>query len=213
MVVVILVGILAVMAIPAMGDARIDQHAYNDATLVADLVREARVHAIGRGAATLVTLSASSSDPGTFTMYEAIGADTANETTGKGTSPRTTCRAPTDWTKTSSAAPNDVWARQVGQQIKLGNYESTYRIGAKVYVDTGTPSKKDQVHICFTPLGRSYLVTTAAPVFDAAAPMTGIVEVELARRDTSAVLVGLARRVLIPPSGSARLLSTAVALP
>ena len=215
MIVVILIGILAVMAIPALGDSRIDQHGYQAAADIADLVREARSHAMGRGAATLVTLSAGKNDNGTFTMYEAVG---PNPQGVGGLSPRTTCRAPTTWgTVWTTGAPPagaQVFAHQI-QQIAIPASDVAYGFQARVFEDTGTPSQRDQVNICFTPLGRTYMTTnqTGSGInFDAADPMAEVAQVEIARKVNSNVQ-GFVRRVIIPPSGSARILSTGALLP
>jgi prepilin-type N-terminal cleavage/methylation domain-containing protein len=211
MVVVILVGILTVMAIPAFGDARIDQHAYNMTSDIADLVREARAHAMGRGAATMVSLVANAKGT-SFTMYEAVGPNPLG--TG-GLAPRTTCRSPTDWTKiwSSGTAPTgvQVFAHQL-QQITIGTSEAQYGITARVFEDTGTPTVRDQVHICFTPLGRTYMVTTATADFNAAGPMAELAQVEVARKVNGNVQ-GFVRRVLIPPSGGARMITAGTTLP
>src|SRR6476619_2331488 len=61
MVVVILVGIMVMLAVPSMSSARHDRRVYEDASSIAQLVRDARARAMGRGAAVVVQLSNASS--------------------------------------------------------------------------------------------------------------------------------------------------------
>src|ERR1700690_1276904 len=56
MIVVLLVGILSVMALPAMGQAAVDRRVYQDTSQISDLIRAAKARAIGRGAAVLVAM-------------------------------------------------------------------------------------------------------------------------------------------------------------
>src|SRR5580692_12345519 len=54
MVVVMIIGVLAALAIPSMSLASYERDTYNDAGAIMQLFREARTRAVGRGAATLI---------------------------------------------------------------------------------------------------------------------------------------------------------------
>jgi len=83
MVVVLLIGIVAVLAIPNMITGRDEGHVYHDASQIAELLRVARARALGREAAVAVLLTSSNApggaDLGTFTMMEATIGQIANK--------------------------------------------------------------------------------------------------------------------------------------
>jgi hypothetical protein len=57
--------------------------------------------------------------------------------------------------------------------------------------------------VCFTPLGRAYVSSVVPPEFTPSDVMTGALQVTVTRGDG----LGIERRVLVPPSGAARLFS------
>lgn len=199
MFVVVLVGVLAMLAVPSMARARLDRRAYEGAGNIAQLFRDARTRAIGRGAAVLVHLSTAGTR-GTYRMYEAV----AQDPSGSGfNTPRGTCRTPMTW-------------------VPLAATNANVRLLESVALDTGIDEQADvqtrivspggttpaQAFVCFTPLGRAYFVE-GTPVFDGALPMEGALEVTVTRSEGGNP-VGLARRVVVPPSGVARVHSTAL---
>src|SRR5438067_9952759 len=73
LVVVTIIAIVAVLAIPTMVSASVDRRVFSDAGYVAELFRIARTRAVGRGAAVLVQITATtSSGGGRFQMFEAV---------------------------------------------------------------------------------------------------------------------------------------------
>jgi prepilin-type N-terminal cleavage/methylation domain-containing protein len=202
MIVVVLIGLLAVLAVPSMNTAAIDRHVYEDASRVSDLVRQARSRATGRGAAVMVSFDMSAAKGGVYTARESvqpnpIAGSTVNRT------PRGTCMTPTNWLSTDSYYQFD--------KVDLtGPYETQNVIVSKLYTDNGASATQlTTAYVCFTPLGRSYLQTggaIAAGMFDGQAPMGQGIGVEVARRSATSTL-GLVRRVLLPPSGVTRVLS------
>lgn len=58
MVVVLIIGIVAALAIPSMTIVGSDRHAYDDAGSIMMLFRSARTRAVGRGSAVLVSMTA-----------------------------------------------------------------------------------------------------------------------------------------------------------
>jgi type II secretion system protein H len=209
MVVVVLIGVLAVLAVPSMSAAATDRHVYEDASRISDLVRAARSRATGRGAAVMIAFDMSGGKGGVYTARESvqpnpIAAATVNRT------PRGTCMTPTDWSVATSYYEFD--------KLDLGGaYEVQNNIVSKLYTDNGTTATQlTAAYVCFTPLGRSYLKTggtITAGLFDGLGPMSQAIGIEVARRSGSTPF-GLVRRVLLPPSGVTRILSgSAAALP
>ena len=208
MVVVILVGILAVMAIPSMGQAAVDRRVYQDTSQISDLIRAAKARAVGRGAAVLVAMD--TSGRGKFMVRESVQPNP--DGSGLNQVPRSACKSPTNWT--AVASPTQYF--DVAQVDLNGAFESTNKVSAIIYTDDGaTIAAVTTAYLCFTPLGRTYFVsgTTAAPSFlDGATPMTGALTIEVAQRPSVGVTEGLIRRIVIPPSGVTRLTSGGAAI-
>ncbi|MBV9950179.1 MAG: prepilin-type N-terminal cleavage/methylation domain-containing protein [Myxococcales bacterium] len=208
LVVIIVIGLVAALAVPAMSVARFDRLAYNDAGAVMQLLRSARTHAIARGGAVLVTMHADGTDRGTFMMYEAVS---ANVLGGSARTPLATCKAPTDWTLATGGAQNTGVLAIDGVNLN-GNLENSADIRAsiKLYVsptDNAGTNEPTPLAICWTPVGRSYIAlgNPAAHMFDGLLPTISPLEIAVARTRG-----GTVRSVLVPPNGMARLFSRAV---
>jgi general secretion pathway protein G len=212
MVVVIIVGVMAALAIPSMRLATYDRNAYQDAGAIMQLFREARLRSVARGAAVLVSMSANATDRGTFRLYEGVQQDPAPSVS---------------FTTPSSACKNPLIPWSVGAQGTLfieglnlnGTPENDADIETQLYVyesgggvTTLTPSASDPAYICYTPSGRSYLLESgggATPIF-VGAPTTAVVEARVLRGLTSGVTGGTSRSVLLAPNGMPRLFSKAL---
>ena len=97
MVVVIIIGI-----------ATYDRHAYQDAGAIMQLFREARLRAVARGGAMLVSMTASgTTDRGTFQLYEA-DAQNAGSALATYQTPIPSCKSPTLW-NTGAAVNGATW--------------------------------------------------------------------------------------------------------
>lgn len=210
---VTIIGIMAMLAMPAMGDAKVERHAYDDAGSVMELVRQARTRAMGRGAATMVTLSTSATR-GNFRMYEAVDPNPTGGSATDARMPRSTCMNPT----ASAWADGDVRNAFIDGVNFDGSFETTNNIAVRVvtFANDGTASEVPFVALCFNPSGRAYIFTGAgAPSFSPAAPFLGTIAVDVARLFpatsgiTSANVKGLVRRILIPSSGNTRMVSSA----
>lgn len=194
--VVMIIGILAAMAIPSMSLASYERDAYNDAGSIMQLFRRARTRAVGRGAATLVAMTATSGDRGTFLLYEAV-ATNPNGVAGS-QAPVATCKYPTAWTL-ASMTPIDM--------VSLNGQVEQYA-GITAQPNTFSPTKTPvaAAYICYTPLGRSYIVSGAAavasPNFGGQTPMLTPVGIDVTHTNGATT-----RTVLVPPNGMARLFS------
>jgi prepilin-type N-terminal cleavage/methylation domain-containing protein len=204
MVVIIIIGVIAALAVPTMADARTDRHAYDDAGQVMQLLREARTRAVARGAAELVVMSANgATDRGTFALYEAVSANAQG--VGQARTPVSTCKSPTVW---DLAAGNPNVVNIDGLSLN-GSVEANADIETKInqYDTSGTATQlTTAVYVCFTPLGHMF-VTQSNPVsFDGALPTVMPIEIAVARMN-GVLTVGTVRSVLLPPSGMARVFS------
>ena len=212
-VVVTIIGILAAMAIPTMSDAKLDRHAYDDAGQILSLVRTARTRAMGRGAATMVNFNANGTR-GLYRMLEAVAPNPGGANDATNRLPRGTCTNPTAaaWTEGDF---NNTFVDGV-------NLDGTVEVDANIvsrvvtFDATGTGSKATTpVAICFNPMGHSYFFSgTGAPTFSPATPFIGMIAVDVARLFPGQTAIaattaqGVTRRVLIPSSGNARIVST-----
>jgi type II secretory pathway pseudopilin PulG len=214
MVVVIIIGVIAALAIPTMSIARFDRLAYNDAGAIMQLFRSARTRAIARGGAVLITIGANgATDRGTFAMFEAVAPNAGGTSQGLARTPVTSCKAPTDWTvlpavgallntntilgldgvNLNGPLENDA---DIQTQLFVYGFGSTLA-GARTAL-TGGGS------ICWTPLGRSYIATGARSATMFAGMMPTVSPLELQVQHAKG---GTYRSVLVPPNGMARLFS------
>jgi type II secretion system protein H len=203
LVVVIIIGIVAALAIPTMAVGRFDRHAYDDAGSIMQLFRSARAHAIARGGAVVVSISANgTSDRGTFMMWEAIAANAGG--VGLNRTPVASCKTPTNWNPLTTANTNVLLVDGV-------NLNSTPEANADIetqafsYPDptNNTATAFTSGFVCYTPLGRSYLFLGAGPpVFDGLLPTLSPLELRVTRANG-----GNTRSVLVPPNGMARIFS------
>jgi type II secretory pathway pseudopilin PulG len=212
MVVVIVIGVLAALAVPSMGGARFDRHTYDDAGAVMQLFRSARTRAIARGGAVLVTMSTSATDRGTFMMYEAVTDNAgAAGTTGLARTPVSSCKSPTAWTPlpTINANGGSTGTVLLVDGVNLnGGIEAQAGIKSQLLGYGGAFNAAGATFtagaICYTPLGRSYIATGAVvpAMFDGLLPTISPIEI---------LVTGAAgttqRSVLVPPNGMARLFS------
>ena len=210
MVVVVIIGILAVIAVPSMSLASFDRDAYSDAGAIMQVFRSARTRAIARGSAVVVQMVTNATYPrGAVFTYEAV-APNPNSAAGTQT-PIANCKYPTAWpigvlhaidgyAISSTAGSTDVLAGITAQPI-------VYTTGSV------TGSNFTEGYVCYTPLGRSYvtisptvtgappLATSGLPVFSGLSSVSAI-EIKVTRTDGATV-----RSVLIPNNGMARLFS------
>jgi len=209
---VMIIGIMAMLAMPQMGDARVERHAYDGAASVMELVRQARTRAMGRGAATMVTFSTNNTR-GKFRMYEAVDPNPIGGNAADARMPRSTCMNPT----ASSWAEGDVRNAFIDGVTFEGSYEVDHNIAVRVvtFANDGTPTEVPFVALCFNPAGRAYIFSgNGAPTFSPASPFRGTIAVDVARLYastsgiTSANVQGLVRRIIVPSSGNTRMVTT-----
>lgn len=231
MTVIIIIGVMAVVAMPMMIEGRREQRTYDDAAQILELIRNGRARAIGRGTATLVTLDTSNGSRGIFRMSEGTGP--SPEIPGTLKAPRPSCFSndPNAWV--TNAPSNGVVDWSLPNQFIDGidlNGTGEAELGANIWAKITTyglavpgsgggppcagTCNPTRVDVCFTSGGRPFIsVDTVPPTFSPAAPFVGLVEVDVARLmagQTDVIAAnahGVVRRVFLPPSGIARLTS------
>lgn len=191
MAVVIIVGILAVIAVPGAANRFRENRSQRAANEVATLYRNARMRAMARGAAVLVRWDGANER---FHVLEATQGvdDPANPCTRQ---PAGQCRSP------SNRWAADGPSRELGRfsPDELGEHTTTLLVRqGENEVAVANYS------ICFSPMGAAYAtdqdVTVNAAVLQ---PMNQVATARVAR-DSG---IGLARRVFFLPNGTSRVVA------
>jgi type IV fimbrial biogenesis protein FimT len=181
MTVVLIIGITAALATPAIAYQMRERRSRDAAQRVALLYSRARMRAMGRGGAVLVKYRSGSG----FSVMESIeGATQATTEYGLAScanQPGLGCLA-NNWTDTNLT-------RQVDSLVPTSDL-------TVVAHDQGSTSQ-DKMDICFTPLGRSFISFDGTPP---TAPMVGATTVDVQRSAG-----GLLRTIAVLPNGMARL--------
>lgn len=193
MVVVIIIGALATLAIPAISGQMRSRRAQFAAKEVSNLYRGARMRAMGRGSAVMVRFDRSTDTEGWFSVREAVRTDPNNAACDS--MPVSSCTV-TNW----AANANPPQSQAIGGFVIKGRPELD-----GVRARARNPANIDQavMDVCFTPMGRAFVRYAANANFT---PLTAVPRVMVVRVDTStSVPYGPARWVLVLPNGSARL--------
>jgi prepilin-type N-terminal cleavage/methylation domain-containing protein len=182
MVVVVIIGILAAIALPQIAERMRERRASQAAQQIALMYRNARLRALGAGAPVLVSYAAA----GGFRVIEALP-------------PLTNCtlpRLPLSCTNMNWAVP--VSTRLVDQFDPSASGTTGLFAGVTVTV-TAKPSGTGATLLdtCFSPHGRTFTRTASASPL---AAMVGTIDIGVSRGGNS-----LQRHVGILPSGMARL--------
>jgi prepilin-type N-terminal cleavage/methylation domain-containing protein len=213
MVVVVIIGIFAALAVPSFKASRDEHRAFDYARQYQQLMAQARSRAAGMGAAHLLVFGPGTDSKGSVTLYS------AQEGTGSPPAapfnPVSSCRAnPIQWNDTwewppkltSTSAPyvdNVNLARFPDLDIR-----ATLRTGsgdATAFVDT------TWMAVCITPAGITYVgagsnADNAIFAMRTSLPYTGIGDISIRRFESNAA-VGLTRRVTFSGGGPPRLRS------
>ncbi len=180
---VVIITILSALAIPSILRQMRDRRTRQAAEEIASVYRQARLRALGRGAAVMVRFTANG-----FEMREAVlgGNDPACARL-----PVTSCIT-ANWATTSTTSQR-ITQFDPTSGIYAGITTSVYASSNGGSGIVGTPLSG--LDICFTPMGRALFGINGGPL----APMTGVPLVTV-QRDA----VSLTRTVVIPPNGLAR---------
>lgn len=187
MVVVVIIGLFAALAVPSIVSLIKDQRTRREAMNITNTFRSARARSLGRGSAVNIA----------FSLTPVAGGMMANFTTREavtGALPDPTCRG-YNWTGgviIASLTPH------------LVNGRSDTQITAETNdLQLGAPTPATYLEVCYTPKGRLFTRTTTGGVF---APMAGRVSFFARRLDgPSMVPTGIIRTVLVNDDGTTRL--------
>ncbi len=210
MVVVLIVGVLAMLALPGMLANTQDLSVFQAAQRVAQLVQGARSRSLARGAAHAVLISRA--NQGTFVVQQGLR-------TIPGTTPITvpvnSCRIPGLFGINAGATPPVAQVTTpiispVLESIVFGhdNRLLQYNVQAWALRGKGPPAESiaADAWICFTPSGRAYLGDSAANLAGSLL-MTEPLFIDIARHEGTA-RQGLTRSVVVSPGGPPRLFSS-----
>ena len=181
MVVVVIIGILAAIAVPQMASRMRERRANQAAQQIALVYRNARLRAMGRGFAVLVNYDATS---GNFQVLETLPAGGVTDCTP---------RLPPSCTNTNWNLATAV--REVEHFNPTASGANGVYAGVLVNVSVAGAAAPN-LGVCFTPRGRSYSRLGSG---NALQPMTGVVDITVGRNAM------LQRRINILPNGMARL--------
>ena len=182
MVVVVIIGILAAIALPQITDRLRERRASQAAQQIALMYRNARLRAMGRGSSVLVSYAAASG----FRVLEALPPDNNC----------TLPRLPLSCTNTNwnvPAATREVEHFDPAASGATGLYAGV--ILAITAKPAGTPAPT--LDTCFSPHGRTFSRLSGA---NPLAPMVGTFDISVSRGSNN-----LQRHVSVLPSGMARL--------
>lgn len=181
MVVVVIVGVLAVIAVPSMVERLRERRSSEAAQRIAALYRGARMRAMGRGAAILVRYT-----EGSFTVLESVQGTAGGVPSGCESLPQSSCMNG-NW---ETAAQR----RQITafNPLQRGEYS-----GVTIEAKDVSGSETTELDVCYTPLGRSYIRGVTS---EALGPMNGVITFDVTRGSGK-----LTRTVTVLPNGVARL--------
>jgi hypothetical protein len=209
MVVVVLISVLAVLATPAMRNARDDRLTFDFARRIEQLIQHGRTRAAGRGAAELFVASPAGGTRGEFLLFEALDG-TPGPT---GPNPISTCRGLGEWNDVLAWAPG-----VVGNSARLiDGFNMNDTAGVVVNADIRaqfylTDVSQGAIVMCVTPLGTTYVgvgsnVSSAIVNMQAQVlPFNSFMEIRVTRNN-GGVQAGLARRVLTAGTAAPRIKS------
>lgn len=197
-VVVIIISVFSALAMPQVTAQLRDRRVHEAAQRIALIYQQARMRAMGQGGAMLVRYS--TSGQGAFQTEEAL-VGTANALQKCALLPSVSCTQ-TDW---ANAANNQFRViENIDFSTEPGLFDDPTHPGVftSLTTDTGAAAASNTVmDVCFTPLGRTFI---RYGVTNAWTTPQGVPQISVVRK-FGANEIGLARKVLILPTGIARL--------
>jgi prepilin-type N-terminal cleavage/methylation domain-containing protein len=189
-VVVIIIGVFSAMAMPQVTRQLRDRRTHEAAQRIALVYQQARMRAMGQGGAMLVRYTPGPGSQGSFETRERLVGDLdAKQNCPR--LPSVSC-IQVGWDDTAHIQSRSIETIALGTEPGLDNVNATLTPES----GTGTEANMD---VCFTPLGRAFIRYSIADADPWHAP-TGVPQISVARTAS-----GLVRKVLILPTGIARL--------
>lgn len=195
-----IVSLLAAVSLPGISEKLRDRQASEVAQNVALFYRQARMRAIGRGAAQMVRFVTAPVQQGEFYLYEGVQPLAGGAASNLGTcgnlpqSGAYSCLN-TNW------VPGDPGTRFV---TSLGVNANTMDVYSEALIDNAVVPGLD---ICFSPSSRAYFRQNAGGAWQ---PLTTVPKFQVTRMQAGTSknvsnIRGLVRELIIPPNGGARL--------
>jgi len=185
MIVVVMIGIIVALGIPAISAQMRDRRTNQAAHQVALLFRQARALAMGRGGAVLVHFDAGTVTQGKIDVREALDVDPAHCLS----LPASSCSL-ANWNAAATTQNRLVTTFDPSALNVFGNVQ------LKMFTSSGAAG--NAVDICFSPLGRPFRRLSFSGTFT---PMVDVPYVEVSPVNG----IGPTRTVLVLPNGASRL--------
>jgi len=190
-VVVIIVGVMASLAIPTITGQLRSRRTQFVAKEVSNLYRNGRMRAMGRGSAVLIRFDRSVDQEGRFEVREAVRSGQANPNCD---------RLPVNSCTLTSWLPQNPDSMVIGQLTIAGRAELE---GIRTRVKDPGNNDQTAMDVCFTPMGRAFMRYGQANPFT---PQTTVPRVKVSRVNaTTQNPYGPSRWVLVLPNGNTRL--------
>lgn len=190
--VVVIIGIFAALAVPQVTRQLRDRRVHEAAQRVALAYQQARIRAMGQGGAVLVRYAGGGSAQGKFAVFEALTPAVGLQKCGL--VPAVSCTTPL--ARWETAGEN-----RVISELDFARTPGMDNVFTAVTTPGGTGA--NEMDVCFTPLGRSFVRYTPGAAWS---PLQGVPQITVARKVSSAGdVIGRERKVLVLPTGIARL--------
>lgn len=192
MIVVVMIGIIVTLSVPAISSQLRERRANQAAHEIALIFRQARARAMGRGAAVMVRFDSAVVSQGTVELREARDPTSNDAFTQRCIDrPVTSCQG-TTWD--TSSLNNHLVTSFDPSGTNTGVYHNVQlKFMGPDQLDAGTA-----VDVCFSPLGRPFWRKAHTGTFEA---MNVVPYVEVSPIDG----MGRTRNVLVLPTGASRL--------
>lgn len=190
--VVVIISIFAALAIPQITRQMRDRRVHEAAQRVALTYQQARLRAMGQGGAVVVRYTPGSASQGRFEVLEALTPAVGLQKCGL--VPAVSCTSPANRWET------------LGFQRPISDTDFAITPGLdNVFTEltTDAGAAASVMDVCFTPLGRSFVRYTTGGTW---AALQGVPRIVVHRKQGAAgAVLGLSRRILVLPTGIARL--------
>jgi prepilin-type N-terminal cleavage/methylation domain-containing protein len=184
MVVVVIIGILAAIAVPQIATRMRERRANQAAQQIALLYRNARLRAMGRGFAVMVSYSSAT---GQFRVLETLPAGGLTDCVP---------RLPPSCTNTNWALPAATRVVETFNPTASAGPTGLYSGVVVGVTERPSGSAASILDLCFTPRGRTFSRIASG---NALAPMTGVIDISVGRAAPA-----IQRHVNVLPNGMAR---------
>lgn len=223
MVVVTLISLIALIAAPSLVRSRSDRLAFAYATEISAAIHNGRARSAGRGGSHLIVYDqAGGGTRGRLLVFEGLDG-TAPASVPPGPNPAPGCRRTNQWAFAAAwNTPGAVDAAHLSSLIDFVNLNATsggsvvqneniFATARFTTSGSAAPSVIAAFAMCTTPNGSTYFGQGATGTAAIAAmqastvPFTDVVEIDIARHDSSNNIVGLNRRVIVTGAGAPRI--------